>query len=303
MATLEELRKQFNIPGVVEVEAGRGRLPKVAVTTDLATAEFYLHGAHLTQFQPRGEKPVLFMSEESHFETGKPIRGGVPVCFPWFGPRAQPPDSPAHGFARLRSWTLESCKRRADGAVYVVFALPSDEATMRYWPHPFVMRLSFTVARSLEMMLEIQGSGSGSAGLTFEEALHTYLQVGDVRQVSVEGLENTSYLDKVDSGRAKTQPVEPIRISGETDRVFLNTRSTCVLRDPVLERSIIVEKEGSNSTVVWNPWIDKSRAMADFGDEEWPRMICIETANVGDGAVRLAAGESHRMRAHLRVSR
>jgi glucose-6-phosphate 1-epimerase len=149
--------------------------------------------------------------------------------------------------------------------------------------------------------MEVRGQGSAPAPFTFEQALHTYFAVGDVRQASLDGLQNTEYIDKVDSFRRKLQPAEAIRITGETDRVYLKTRSTCVVRDPVLQRTITVDKENSASTVVWNPWIDKARAMPDFGDDEWPRMLCVETANVGDGAVRLEGGQIHRMRAHIKV--
>jgi glucose-6-phosphate 1-epimerase len=286
MSLVADLERRFGAPGVLRIDEGRGSLPRVSVTSDLATAEIYLHGAHLTQWQPRGARPVLFMSEESLFEPGKPIRGGVPVCFPWFGPK---PDSPAHGFARIREWDLESCKVEPGGSVRAAFRLESDESTLG---------LTFTIGRTLEMVLEVRAK----AAFTFEEALHTYFAVGDVRQVTVEGLENTDYLDKVESFQRKKQPAEPIRIVGETDRVYLNTRTPCVVRDPAVGRTLTIEKEGSGTTVVWNPWIAKSKAMADFGDDEWPRMICVETANVGDGALRLEAGGSHRMRVHIRVA-
>jgi len=275
----------FDVPGIIRIDEGRGSLPRVSITGDQATAEIYLHGAHLTQWTPRGAKPVLFMSEKSWFEPNKPIRGGVPVCFPWFGPK---PDSPAHGFARIRSWDLKSCAVQPDGAVRAAFQLESDESTIG---------LTFTVGRTLGMDLEVRAK----TPFTFEEALHTYFAVADVRHVSVEGLANTDYLDKVENFKRKTQSPEPIRIAGETDRVYLNTTSTCVVRDPGLGRTITVEKEGSGTTVVWNPWIAKAKAMPDFGDDEWPGMICVETANVGDGAVRLEAGRSHLMKVRIRV--
>jgi glucose-6-phosphate 1-epimerase len=289
MPPISELQSRFGIPGVVQIDAGAGGFPRVVVTGDHASAEMYLHGAHLTKFQPKGAKPVLFMSGKSWFEANKPIRGGVPVCFPWFGPKAGSPESPAHGFARLRDWDLEACARQPDGAVRVVFALDHEESTLR---------LGFTVGRALEMDLEVRSKKE----FAFEEALHTYFLVGDVRRVSVEGLENTDYLDKTDSYRRKTQPAEPIRITAETDRTYLNTRAACVVRDPVLERTIRIEKEGSDTTVVWNPWIAKAKAMPDFGDDEWPEMICVETANVGDSAVRLRAGETHRMTVRITLS-
>jgi D-hexose-6-phosphate mutarotase len=289
MTSISDLQRRFGIPGVVQVDAGSGALPRVVVTGDHASAEMYLHGAHLTQFQPRGAKPVLFMSGKSWFEANKPIRGGVPVCFPWFGPKAGAPESPAHGFARIRDWDLESCARQPDGAVRVSFALDSEESALR---------LAFTIGRALEMDLEVRSK----AAFTFEEALHTYFRVGDARQVRVEGLENTDYLDKTDAFRRKTQPPEAIRITAETDRLYLNTRTACVVHDPILERKIRIEKEGSDVTVVWNPWIAKAKAMPDFGDDEWPDMVCVETANVGDSAVRLGAGESHHMKVRITVS-
>ena len=287
---ISELHRRFGVPGVVRIDEGRNSLPRVTVTSDLATAEIYFHGAHLTAFQPRGAKPLLFMSKESNFDPAKPIRGGVPVIFPWFGPKAGAPESPAHGLARIRHWDLESCSVQADRTVRVVFSLAVESATLR---------MTFTIAHSLEMEMEVRAAG---VPVTFEEALHTYFVVGDVRQVSIDGLQGVEYIDKVDGFTRKTQSADPIRITGETDRVYLNTLGPCVVRDPVLGRSITVEKESSGTTVVWNPWIAKAKAMADFGDEEWPQMICVETANVGEGAIRLEAAQTHRMRARISVS-
>jgi len=287
---ISDLQRRFGVPGVVKIDEGRSSLPRVSVTSELASAEIYFHGAHLTAFQPRGAKPVLFMSKESNFDPAKPIRGGVPVIFTWFGPKAGAPESPAHGFARIRHWDLESCTVQADRAVRVVFSLAVDAATLR---------MTFAIAHSLEMEMEVRAA---AAPLTFEEALHTYFVVGDVRQVGVDGLQGVEYIDKVDGFKRKTQSAEPIRITGETDRVYLNTLSPCVIRDPVLGRSITVEKECSGTTVVWNPWIAKAKAMADFGDEEWPQMICVETANVGEGAIRLEAAQTHRMKTRITVS-
>lgn len=277
------------IPGVVDLDDGRNGLPRVRVTADLATAEIYLHGAHITSFVPRGAKPVLFLSEKSHFDPAKPIRGGVPIVFPWFGPKAGSPESPIHGTARLQTWTLAACSRNADGSVDVALSLAADDADLR---------MTFKIGLGLGLELEVRAR---NAPLTFEEAFHTYLVVGDVRQVGVDGLQNAEYIDKMDGFKRKTQPAEPIRITAETDRVFVNATGTVQVHDPVLGRSIVVEKEGSASTVVWNPWIAKAKAMPDFGDEEWPGMICVETANVGDHAVRLEPGQTHLMRAYIGV--
>jgi glucose-6-phosphate 1-epimerase len=231
--------------------------------------------------------------------AGKAIRGGVPVIFPWFGARAGHPESPLHGFARTSLWQLESMQCQ-DEVVSIVLRLSASEATRALWPHDFTLRHHIRIGSTLEMTLELENP-SGEA-LEFEEALHTYLTVSDAREVSVEGLAGVDYLDKVDSGALKTQDAEPIRITAETDRIYLNTESECVVKDPGFGRELMVAKSGSATTVVWNPWVAKSKAMADFGDEEWPKMLCIETANAGENRVSLPPGQTHSMRAILSAS-
>lgn len=257
--------------------------------------QIYLHGAHVAHYQRRGEKPLIFMSGKSIFAADKAIRGGVPICFPWFGAKKDDAKAPAHGFARLKQWGVESAKKTDDGGVQIVLSLESDDSTRGLWPGDFLARYTVTFAKQLRLRLEVQNTGSGP--IVFEEALHTYLSVGDIREVQVEGLSGVDYIDKVQGGRRLLQGAEPVAFVGETDRVYLNTQSTCVAHDPVGERSISVSKSGSNTTVVWNPWIAKAKAMADFGDDEWPGMLCIETCNVADFAVTLGAGASHMMEA------
>lgn len=298
-STADSLRS-FEIPDIARFAPGAGGLTRLAVTTPLAEAHIYLHGAHVTHFQPAGQAPVLFVSERSFFAKGKPIRGGVPVCFPWFAARAGRPESPAHGFARTREWAVESLSVDGDQTVLVVLRLAADDATRAHWPHDFVLRQHLVIGARLGMLLEVENV-SGEP-FQFEEALHTYFAVSDAREVSITGLENAGYLDKTDALRPKTQGAEPLRFTGETDRTFEHTRATCVLDDPRAARRITVEKSGSATTVVWNPWIEKAAAMPDFGDDEWPRMACIETANAGANAITLAPGAKHAMRAVVSLS-
>jgi D-hexose-6-phosphate mutarotase len=177
--------------------------------------------------------------------------------------------------------------------------MSSDEQTMHHWPHAFALRMVIIISRSLDLTLEVRSLSQQP--VEFEEALHTYLNVGDVRQAYVEGLDNLEYIDRADGGQRKTQAAAPIRFTGETDRLYLKTATACAVHDPVLKRTITVEKESSNATVVWNPWIAKAKAMPDFGDEEWPQMLCIEAANAVDCAVQLAANSTHRMRTRISV--
>jgi glucose-6-phosphate 1-epimerase len=286
------------LPGSVRVVEGPGGLPRLDIATPVATAQAYLHGAHLTHWQPSHAKaPVLWMSEHSLWQDAKPIRGGVPICFPWFGPHRSESSAPAHGFARLLDWTLAGAVER-DGAVAVTFALDGARLS-EVWPFRFRAEYEVVVGATLAMSLEVENRDR--IGFSFEEALHTYFAVSSIADVSIAGLERTPYLDKAGGLTERTQDDTPIRFTRETDRVYLETAATCSIDDPGQQRRIIVSKDNSRSTVVWNPWIAKARAMADFGDEEWRGMVCVETANVGAAAVRLAPGERHRMTVSLAV--
>jgi D-hexose-6-phosphate mutarotase len=285
------------LPASVRIVGGSGGLPRLDIAAPAATAQAYLHGAHLTHWQPSHAKAaVLWMSDHSVWQDGKPIRGGVPICFPWFGPHRSP-SAPAHGFARLVDWTLAGAIER-DGSVAVTFALEGARLS-EVWPFRFRAEYEVVVGSTLAMSLEVENRDD--TGFSFEEALHTYFAVSCIADLSIAGLESTPYLDKAGGLAERTQDGTPIRFTSETDRVYLETTATCSIDDPGLQRRIIVSKDNSRSTVVWNPWIAKARAMADFGDEEWRGMVCVETANVGAAAIRLAPGERHRMTVSLAV--
>jgi len=294
----QQLQSRYGISDVLRFEAGPHGLLRAKVITPQAQAELYLHGAHVTHYQPRGERPVLFLSAHSWFDAVKPIRGGVPIVFPWFGRLAGDASAPAHGFARLAEWRMESTAQAADGSVTLALRLGEADATHAAWPHEYELRYRISVGSTLEIALDVKNHGTRT--ISFEEALHTYLAVSDVRQVLISGLAGTQYLDKTDGARRRTQGTEPIRITNETDRVHLNTKTTCIVDDPAGDRRLVVEKSGSDVTVVWNPWIAKAHAMPDFGDTEWPRMLCIETGNAADHAVTLPPGRVHTMRATIR---
>jgi glucose-6-phosphate 1-epimerase len=298
-SALADLNRQFGIPRVAEVVAGNGGLAKVCVTSAATRGEVYLHGAHVTSWQPRGVEEVLFISAKSRWEPGHPIRGGVPICFPWFANKTDDPHAPAHGVVRTTAWRLESIVQVGD-AVAVSMFVESNESTHRWWPADF--RLVYRVTFGSELSLELVVRNTGSNSLRFEEALHTYFRVGQIEKALLQGLSAVHYVDKTDSNRQKTQQ-GPIVITSETDRVYLNTQCPIALEDHALCRRIDVAKENSFTTVVWNPWIEKAGAMSDFGDAEWKQMICIEASNVSDFAVLLAPGQQHRMNATLQLGR
>jgi glucose-6-phosphate 1-epimerase len=297
--SLGALNERFAVPRTVSFDAGVGGLTRAIVTTPAAEAHIYLHGAHVTHYRPAGQEPVLFLSPHSRFEAGKAIRGGVPIVFPWFGARAGHPSAPDHGFARISAWAVEAADRSHDGLVSLLLALEPSEATRAMWAPDFRIAARVEIGAELAIALEVENRSAES--FAFEEALHTYLQVGDAAQASITGLEGTSYLDKTDGFRRKTLGAEPLRLTAETDRVFLDTRGPHEVMDPLLGRRLILEKRGSGNTVVWNPWREKSAAMADLGADQWRSMLCVETANVGDGTVTLAPGAHHSMGMVVRV--
>jgi glucose-6-phosphate 1-epimerase len=288
------------LPDGARVDRGAGGLERLRLSADAGEAEVFLHGAHVTRYAPRGGRLVLFVSRESRYEAGKPIRGGVPVCFPWFGPKAGTPEAPLHGFARTRPWTLASVAPAPGGRLRALFELASDQTTRDL--HPYELRLSLDVLVGASLVLSLTVHNTDERPFAFEEALHTYLAVSDVRRCRVTGLEGTSFVDKTAGGVRRPGEPSPIVVRGETDRVYLGTDSTVTVEDPVGARRITIAKTGSRTTVVWNPWVAKAQAMPDFGDDEWPGMICIETANAMEDAVTLAPGASHTLTATIEAT-
>jgi len=297
MSSIAELNRRFGIPGVASVVEGKGGLAQVQITGKAATGEMYLHGAHVTAWKPAGAQEVIYLSPRSLYQDGKAIRGGVPVCFPWFGDKKDDPEAPAHGFVRTKAWHLDSIAQ-TDDAVSVTMFTESSNSTQKLWPYDF--RLMHRVTFGPELLLELTAINAGSTAFTFEEALHAYYKVKDATKSRVAGLSGVHYLDKTDKLRDKTQAGDVV-IEAETDRVYLNTASPLELSDPVLQRRITVAKEKSRTTVVWNPWREKAAELKDLGADQWKAMLCIEVTNVGDYAVELPPGEKHTMRARVKV--
>jgi glucose-6-phosphate 1-epimerase len=299
-AEIDKLNARFAASaGAARFEAGAGGFTRLVLTTPAAKGHVYLYGAHVTHYQPRDQQPVLFLSEKSFFRHGRPIRGGVPIVFPWFGPRASDPQAPLHGFARIRDWDVASIAAR-DDAVTATLVLRSSDETHALWPHDFVLRYVITVGPELDLTLDVTNSGGGEP-ITFEQALHTYFAVGDVRQTRIAGLTGTSYLDKNRDMAKLIDTADPLTLTEASDRVYLGTRAKCVIEDPAGGRRITVDKEGSDATVVWNPWSNPPKPFPDLSPQEWPKFICVETCNVKDYAVTLAPGATHTMRAVIRA--
>ncbi|SNS30099.1 glucose-6-phosphate 1-epimerase [Granulicella rosea] len=298
------LNDHFGLPGVLAFEDHAG-LTRARITTPACTATVYLHGAHLTHWQPTGQKPVLFLSDKSEFAANKAIRGGVPICFPWFGARTgvhkvtltgDRADGPMHGFARLQSWTVAfAALSPADGSLRLVLTLdPSPESQALGFDH---FRAVYELSLGATLTMKLTVANGGTEPLVFEEALHTYFAVGDAGKTLVHGLEGATYYDKTDGMATKHMPAEPFLFTQETDRALPSTTANVVIEDTVNARRIHVDKSGSNTSVVWNPW----KGMADLDASQSHQFVCVETVNGFENAITLTPGESHSMTAHIGI--
>jgi glucose-6-phosphate 1-epimerase len=278
-----ELQERFGIGDQVHFEADQHGMERAVINTRHALAIIYLNGAHITHFQPIGQKPILFLSGKSNFIPGKAIRGGIPIIYPWFGAKKDDPKAAMHGFARTSQWQVEKTDLDADAAE-LIFSLES-------------LRFHVRVSESLELTLEVRNSSA--TPLIFEEALHSYFSVSDAREVGIHGLSNQAFIDKTDGMKRKTSRPTALRLTGETDRVYVNSTTLCQIEDPDWNRQIRIEKSNSFTTVLWNPWMEKAKKMSDLADHEWQNFLCIETANAADNAITLAPGATHHMRATI----
>ncbi len=292
--TPTELNQRFSIPGHVSFKEIAPGLAMAEIANAHAAASVVLQGAHLTTWQPRGQAPVIWLSPLAKFLPGKSIRGGVPVCWPWFGPHAGDAKLPGHGFARTVMWEVLETRALPDGATFLRFGLVGSEVTRTQWPHPSGAQLEITVGATLKVELATRNSGAEAFALG--EALHTHFHVSDLANVRITGLEGCEYLDKVGAPARRRQD-GAVAIASEVDRIYLDVPGDCLIEDGGLRRRIRIAGTGARSAVVWNPWIEKAEKMGDFGPDGYRGMVCVETANAADNVVTVAPGTEHRMAA------
>ena len=299
MKLIDDLNERFRVKSA-NFDLGNGGLPRLSIHGRTAEAELYLQGAQLTRWRPHGHAPVLWLSDRAMFKPDAAIRGGIPVCWPWFGPKPGEATAKAHGFARTATWTMHNVELLPDSSINAVLTLTDHDvpAVNSVWRNAFSLTLDITIGESLTLALTTKNIGRASFDIT--EALHTYLEVGDIRRASITGLDGVAYVDQLAGGARTTQVETDIHFTAETDRIYA-TESSCQLRDPVLKRRIHVSKAGSGSTVVWNPWIEKTARLADMNASSWQSMVCVEAANSSDARVHLAPGQSHTLMTRLDV--
>jgi glucose-6-phosphate 1-epimerase len=305
--SLDDLVRNHSVDGASWI-AGPGGLAMLDVRTEQCEARVFAHGAHVASWTPAGQRPGLHLSPKSAYASGKAIRGGIPICFPWFGnhtkdqgPPPGDPDAklPAHGFVRAKPWNVEEVSLEENGRVKITMTTRDNDETRALFDAAFEAVLTATLGQSLQVTLECKNTGMSE--LEIEEALHTYLEVGDVEKIRVLGLEGTKYIDKVDNFTEKKTSRDPLVFTGETDSVFLGTKSAVTIDDDVLKRAVRIDKTGSNCTVVWNPWLIKATAMADVGGDDWRSFVCVEAANARPHAVTIPAGASHAISTRITI--
>ena len=296
----EELTAEFGIAGLLDFVETEHGLVKAALSLDGVTGELCLQGAQVTAWRLSDKRPVLFTSPNSTFAPGRAIRGGIPIIFPWFGPSRHTPTAPWHGFARTATWHLDGVETAGGGSLTLTLSLGDGDVGSAFWPERFRAIYTVTFAQTLSLRLAVQNRATHP--IVFEEALHSYFAISDIAEVGISGLAGTSYIDKTDAARRKLQTADLVTITAETDRVYLDTPRQCVIEDRGWRRRIVIEKDGAASSVVWNPWVEKAAAMADLGDLAWRGMICVETGNIADNEVRLAADAEHQMSTAISIA-
>ncbi|MGF1525139.1 MAG: D-hexose-6-phosphate mutarotase [Leptolyngbyaceae cyanobacterium] len=290
---LAQLNSDYSISGQLEFVSGKGDFPYIQITNDQATALISVYGGQVLSFQPKGvAQDMMFVSENAYYKAGKAIKGGAPVCWPWFGPDPEGAGRPSHGFARNRPWQVLGTEALSSGATKVSLGFSDTEDTRALWPHAFELALEITVGTTLNMALVSRNQSDSSFDMT--QALHTYFTVGDITQTTVEGLDGTSYIDKVDEGNVKPQS-GPVAIASEVDRIYTGVPNELVIQDGALNRRIRITSTGNKTAVVWNPWVEISAKMADLEDNDYTRFICVETTNAADDVVTVPAQGEFRL--------
>lgn len=259
----------------------------IHISNAAAEAEVYLQGAHLTSWIPKNQEEVIWLSPKSFFEKGKPIRGGIPLCWPWFGNKE---GFQAHGFARNLTWKFDEHTMPSPAEDVLKFSLETSDESLDIWPFRFKLSLVVSIGKLLGITLTT--SNMDNRDFVISQALHTYFSISEINDIVIDGLEACTYLDKTDKMASKFNE-QSFVIHKEEDTIF-QSRGTVYVRDPGKEREIHINKSRSSSeTVVWNPGKERSTIMADMGEEAYKTMVCVEAANTGDGQITLEPGQSH----------
>lgn len=300
--TIEQLNAQFGIAGQLEFIAGNGGLPTIQVNSPKAKALISIHAGQVLSYQPAGEpEDVMFLSAKAYYQGGKAIKGGAPICWPWFGADPEGKGRPGHGFVRNRPWNVVATEALSNGDIKVIVGLDDTAETQAIWPHAFSLRQEIIIGDSLNLSLITRNTGKEK--FTITQAFHTYFKVGDITRAKVSGLSGCDYLDKAGGGSVQKHQTGDVTIDAEVDRIYLNVGNTLTIDDAALNRRIQITAQGRKTAVVWNPWEKIAKDMADLEDDDYKRLLCVETTNAADDVREVAPGGECRLVANYRVMR
>ncbi|HBQ97821.1 MULTISPECIES: D-hexose-6-phosphate mutarotase [unclassified Roseofilum] len=272
--------------------------PIIQIENNFAKATIALYGGHVLSFQPMTEaEDLLFLSETARIQAGKGLRGGIPVCWPWFGPHPEDSKLPSHGFVRNRFWSVLSTATTPEGETQIQLGLTDTPETRKLWPHAWELIVDIVVGDTLTVGLITRNRGNEP--FTITQALHTYFQVGNIDGVRILGLDRTEYIDKVDGGAQKSQ-AGVVEIDSEVDRIYMNVPPKLAIDDSTWKRQIQILSKGSSSAVVWNPWSEKAAKFADLSDDGYLRFVCVETTNAGQDQIEVFPGHEYRLESKIR---
>lgn len=285
---LRELNNTYGIDSQLSFSEEK-HMVVININTEYSSAKISLYGGQVLSFIPNGKRDLLFLSEKAFYQNEKAIRGGIPICWPWFGANSNNKNLPSHGFARLSNWIVTQTSL-LNGEVHIQLQLKNSKTTEAIWPYKFETLLDLTIGESLK--LNLTTFNKDDKAFTISSALHSYLNISDCEKISLEGLGNTGYRDDV-LKITNLQKESLLSIQGEVDRQYFNTSKTCIINDPDYERQIKIDKEGSQTTVIWNPGEDLSTKMTDLGNQEYKNMLCVEAANNMNDVITIQSGNSH----------
>jgi glucose-6-phosphate 1-epimerase len=298
---INPLNSDFGIAGQLKFVKGNGGFPFILITNSRATALISVYAAQVLSYQPAEEcEDLLFLSQKSHYDEGKAIRGGIPICWPWFGPDPTALNRPNHGFVRNGLWTVVATEATADLETKVTLRFVETLQSLGYWQQAFTLDLVITVGNTLTLELNTRNTGTQVFSIT--QVFHTYLQVGNINQVQILGLEDTNYIDSIDEGVQKCQ-IGAVTVSEEVDRIYTDVKNGLIIDDTAFNRQIRITSTSNKTAVVWNPWTTKTKKLPDLEQDDYQRFICVESGNVITDVVAIPPGGEYRLVTEFKITR
>ncbi len=293
---IEQLNTDFGIEGQLKFVRGRGNLPFIEIKNKSATALVSIYAAQVLSYQPiAATEDLLFLSDQSCYEPGKAIRGGIPICWPWFGPDPQDIEGMSHGFVRNDFWTVVDVSAPSSFETKVTLKFTSSNLN---WPYDYALELEVSIGS--ELGLELLTRNLGDQAFTITQAFHSYFKVGNINQVQILGLEGSKYIDKCDDDAQKYQ-TDLLTINAEVDRIYNGLESTLIIEDAALKRRIEIRSSSHKSTVVWNPWLIRSEKFEDLAPESYQSFLCLETGNIGSNEIELLPYSEYRFCSQFKI--